>query len=149
MERSVGLQQMRIIYGALLAAVPMYIVVGEKIARRRREPLELDVTLLAVLAALALGSGLSGFWFRQRCLVQARSCWQTDTKTALNRWRAGHLVMIACAEAVVLYGMITRVLGAGLRQAGLFYVAGLVLLGLAWPKPVVSAGDSFTGSQQI
>ena len=54
---------------------------------------------------------------------------------ALRQWKAGQIVGMAFAEAIVFYGVVVRmVLDGTLRQASSFFVAGLLLLLLWTPR---------------
>jgi hypothetical protein len=58
---------------------------------------------------------------------------------AIKQWEGGHIVGMACAESIVLWGLVVRMaLGGALWQASLFYLAALFLL-LLWTPRMPSA----------
>jgi hypothetical protein len=58
---------------------------------------------------------------------------------ALKQWESGHIIGMAFAENMVLWGLVVRmVLGGALWQALLFYTAGLILLLIWTPRLPIS-----------
>lgn len=90
-----------------------------------------------IMAGLALYSGGVGFFFGGRLIARSE---ETLAKTASNpkvlkQWEAGHLIRLASAEAIAVWGVAVRMfLGGTLWQASLFYAVGLLLLMLWTPR---------------
>ena len=53
---------------------------------------------------------------------------------SVKRWFSGSMILFALCESVVVYGLALRFVGATLRQAAPFYLAGIVLLILFRPR---------------
>jgi len=59
---------------------------------------------------------------------------QPENAAALNRWRAGYLVIYALSESVALFGLVLRILGFNLSEVTPFYLAGFALMLLFAPR---------------
>jgi len=59
---------------------------------------------------------------------------QPKNAAALNRWRAGYLVIYALSESVALSGLVLRILGFNLSEVMPFYLAGFALMLLFGPR---------------
>ena len=148
MKPAAALLQARAIYVAMLMAAGLYVVVGELVAQPRPEPVG---PLYVALAALAASSAVAGMWMSRRMWAQAEQMFSANLEdpSALQRWRAGYLVAFCCAEAVLIFGLVLRFLGFGVRKVAPFYAVGIALMCLTWPKPSVSASDSFTANSRL
>jgi F0F1-type ATP synthase membrane subunit c/vacuolar-type H+-ATPase subunit K len=127
------LRKLRLIQFTMIAAIPMFGWVAESIGRGSS-----DWTLWHwVMTGLALYAALAGLFFRRRLMDRSQEAFAKDASNpkALKQWEAGHLIGLASAEAVVVWGVAVRmVLGGALWQASLFYAAGLILLLLWTPR---------------
>jgi hypothetical protein len=107
---------------------------------RRISSLAVTVTGLPRIGAvtgLALWTAFGGFRLRRRIIGRSEKALAknaSDTK-ALKQWEAGQIIGLAFAEAIVLWGVVLRVvLSCALWQASLFYAAGLFLQLLWTPR---------------
>jgi hypothetical protein len=90
-----------------------------------------------VMTAWALYSVFVGFYIRPRLIRRSEEALAKDASDpkALKQWQAAHLTGMASGEAVVLDGVVVRmVLGGALWQASLFYALGLILILLWTPR---------------
>ena len=128
-----SLRLLRIIQMVLLTSVVLYAVVGELAGpQEARDVKQMRLILIALAGALLLAMGA----IRQRMISPAQQILrsQPEDALALARWRAGNIVTFALAEAVALYGLVLRMLGAKLLQALPFYAAGAVLMLVFTPR---------------
>lgn len=90
-----------------------------------------------VMAGLALWAVFGGSQVRGRAIRRSERLLASDSSNpkALRQWQAGQIIGMAFSEAIVLYGVVVRmVLDGTLWQASPFYAAGLVLLLLWTPQ---------------
>jgi hypothetical protein len=136
------LGKIRLIQAAFIVAILLFVRVAESVRGRGSN----DWTLWHwVMTGLALYAALVGFFFRRKLLRRSEEALAKDASNpkALNQWQAGHLMGFASAEAIVLWGVVVRmVLGGALWQASLFYAAGLFLLLLWTPRMPITTPTS-------
>jgi len=86
---------------------------------------------------------LGGFRLRRRFLQRSGEELAKDASNlkALKEWEAAHLIGLASAEAIVIWG-VRMVLGGALWQASLFYATGLLLLLLWTPRMPITTPAS-------
>ena len=128
-----SLRLLRVIQAALLGSVVLYAVVGEVTGPKESRDVKQTQLILIVLSATEVGIIL----LVRRRMVQPleetlRS--QPEDAAALSRWRAGNIVTFALAEAVGLYGVALRFLGATLLQVIPFYASAAVLMLVFTPR---------------
>jgi|ERR1019366_9164356 hypothetical protein len=128
------LRKLRLVQFAMIAAIPMYEWVAESTRGRGSS----DWTLWHwVMTGLALYAAAVGFFFGRRMIPRSEEAIAktvSDPK-ALKQWEAGHLIRLASAEAIAVWGVALRmVLGGTLWQASFFYAVGLLLLLLWTPR---------------
>lgn len=141
-EMKSKLRKLRLIQFVLIAVIPIFGWVAEI----GRDPGSSDWTLKHwLVTGVALWAAFGGFRLRRRLLdrsIQAPAQDASNPK-ALKQWEAGHLVGLAAAESVVLWGLVMRmVLGGALWQASMFYAAGLFLLLLWTPRIPITTSAS-------
>ena len=133
-EMKSKLRRLRLIQLAMIAVIPIFGWVAEF----GRDPGSSDWTLRHwLVTGLAFWGALGGFRIRHRPLHRSEDALAKDLSNpkALKQWEAGHLIALASAESLVLWGLVLRmVLGGALWQALLFYAAGLFLLLLWTPR---------------
>jgi hypothetical protein len=103
----------------------------------RRTPRSRHRALHWLMGGLAAWCIFEGIRFRRLWVFLSQRLLANDAcnSKALRRWKAGQLIVLAMAEAVAWYGLVVRmVLQGTLRQASLFYAAGLFLLLLWTPR---------------
>ena len=128
-----NIRSMRIIYGVLLSAAIFYVLTAEKLFHHEAH----DVHLIW-LGFLVTGLTLVGvaLFFRLKMLQPAAETLQTnpDDQSALARWRIGNLLSCLLAEAGVLLGFALRFMGGTTRQSLPFYIIGIGLMLVWWPR---------------
>ena len=136
------LGKIRLIQAAFIVAILLFVRVAESVRGRGSNHWTLWHW---VMTGLALYAALVGFFFRRKLLRRSEEALAKDASNpkALNQWQAGHLMGFASAEAIVLWGVVVRmVLGGALWQASLFYAAGLFLLLLWTPRMPITTPTS-------
>ncbi len=127
------LRKLRLIQSAYIVAIPLFGWVAESRGRGSS-----NWTLWHwVMTGLALYAAWGGFFIRRRLIRRSEEALAKDDSNlkALKQWEAGHLIGFASAEAIVIWGVVVRmVLGGALWQASLFCAAGLFLLLLWTPR---------------
>jgi hypothetical protein len=130
-ELKASVSKMRLVQLAMIISIPML----GRVAEMTHHPSSNRWTLWRwVVVAVALWIVFLGSSFRRRMLTRAVSALAKDASDpkALKLWEAGHVVGMAFAQNIVLWGLVVRmVLGGELWQSSLFYLAGLFLL-LFW-----------------
>jgi hypothetical protein len=96
-----------------------------------------------VILLLAFTNGFFGF-ILQRMLRHAPNRFfpAAQDSTPLARWRAGHILRFATAEAVVLFGLALHSLGGSSLLVNVLFGSGLLLMLLWRPGPVPSQSES-------
>lgn len=127
-------RQIRMVHIALLFAVFVYGVIGEKFLQHPATGP--DDTFVAGICVAALGAVASGFLIRQRKISLATEILQRtpDDPVAIGWWKYGNIIGSTIAEAVALFGFALRVLGAQLKVSAAFYMAALALMVIWWPR---------------
>lgn len=132
MKSKVG--KLRLIQSVYIVTIPLFGWIAESTRGRGSS----DWTLWHwVLTGLALWAALGGFRIRPRLIRRAEEALAKDASNpkALRQWQAGQILGMAFAEAIVLYGVVVRmVLDGALWQASLFYAVGLLLMLLWTPR---------------
>jgi|SRR5277367_3201254 len=136
------LGKMRLIQSAYIVAIPLFGWVAESVHGRGSN----DWTLWHwLMTGLALYAVLGGFFLRRKLMRRSEEALAKDASNpkALKQWQAGQLIGFACAEAIVLYGVVVRmVIGGALWQASLFYAVGLLLMLLWTPRLPITPAPS-------
>ena len=141
-EMKSKLGKLRLIQSVYIVAIPLFGWVAESVRGRGSS----DWTLWHwVMTGLALYAALGGFFLRRKLMRRSEEALAKDASNpkALKQWQAGHLIGFASAEAIVIWGVVVRmVLGGALWQASLFYAAGLFLLLLWTPRMPITTPAS-------
>jgi hypothetical protein len=125
---------MRLVQVVLIIAIPLFALLAEV---HRDQGTGRWTSLRWLMGGLAAWCIFEGFRFRRLWVFPSQRLLANDAcnSKALRRWKAGQLIVLAMAEAVAWYGLVVRmVLHGTLRQASLFYAAGLFLLLLWTPR---------------
>jgi F0F1-type ATP synthase membrane subunit c/vacuolar-type H+-ATPase subunit K len=137
-ELKARLSKLRLFQFAIIASIPMFVWVAEL----GRDPGESGWTWKHwLVTALVLWGVFGGSRVRHRILIRSEKELVTDVSNpkALKQWESGHILGLAFAESVALWGLVVRmVLGGALWQASIFYAAGFILL-LLW-TPLLPSG---------
>jgi len=133
MDARTALRTAQIIHIAFLAAIPLYVVVGEFAGPS--EPRELGM-LYTVFLVLAVSMLAPAALVRQKMVRAAEEelRLRPDELPLLGRWLAGNIVSFALCEAVAIYGLLLRILGGTLVQAAPFFAAGFLFLIFFTPR---------------
>jgi hypothetical protein len=133
-EMKSRLSKLRLFHVAFIASVPLYVWFAENIQPR------CDSNWTSrhwAVTGLAVWTAFGGFRLRRRIIGRSEKALAknaSDTK-ALKQWEAGQIIGLAFAEAIVLWGVVLRVvLSCALWQTSLFYAAGLFLQLLWTPR---------------
>lgn len=59
---------------------------------------------------------------------------QPDNPVSLNHWKTGYITTYALCEALALFGLVERFLGASVQQSLLYYIGGFVLMFFFRPR---------------
>jgi len=123
---------LRVINGVFLVVVAVYAVLDEFLGPHGRT---VDTILLIAMAVAATGSAGIGLFLRRKYLDQVLPILRTDPENqeALNRWRAGQIVVMVFVVTVAAIGFALRFLGASLPVVVPFYLASAGLL--VWLRP--------------
>jgi len=124
-----SVRQMRMVQMALLVAIVLYGVVGERIIRAEAP----EPHFLRVLVFPAFFCAGGAFFFRRRMVQAAEEVLRlrSDDSAALARWRVGNITCLTLCEAVALWGFALRMLGGTFLHAVPFYAVAILLI-LAW-----------------
>ncbi len=128
------LRMLRLAQWALIAAVLMFVRVGELAGGPGSNDWTWKHTLVT---GFALWAVWGGFRFRRRMVNRSKSTLAKDASDlrAAKQWQAGQLVALAAAENIALWGLLIRAaVGGALWQASLFYAVSLALLLLWTPR---------------
>ena len=114
-------------------AALMQIGLAEKLPHQRSNDIRILYNAFLLLALLLVAIAL---FFRQKKTAPAieRLHDQPNDRGAIQNLMAGSILSVVLAESVVLYGFALRFLGATRPQAAPFYVAGIFLMLLWWPR---------------
>ena len=128
------LRQMQIIHGALIVSIFLYVIVCWEVGASHPQPM--DRTLLTSLAIIAIGAIVAGFFLRSRWIGAAYETLRArpDDPISLALWRKGAVISAALGESVALYGVVIYLTSGNAKQAAPFFVAGLFVMLMWWPK---------------
>jgi hypothetical protein len=96
-----------------------------------RYPPEFEIPFIVVGVGLVVT-----FFFVRTRLPLYESVLQTDPadRPALGKRQQLHVIIFAVSAALVLFGFVTRFMGASILYSGPFYGAGILLLLLSSPR---------------
>ena len=130
-----AVRSIRILNGVFLMTVFLYAVIGEQLAGSGWEGAYLKMLRLflspvaLVLSVIALFFG----WQKARG-AEEELLRDPQNMDALVRWKSGHIAAFISCETVALLGLVVRFSGGALRDAAPFYIGGLILLLLFFPR---------------
>jgi hypothetical protein len=121
-----ALRVLRIIWAAMLFSIVVYGFIGYG-APKREQPAPTIFYCLMIISVACVGSVS---FFRRKFVLPSDStlATQPENPSALGRWRAGYIFMWALCEAIVLYGLVLRLIGFAFVQVLPFLVGGFVLM---------------------
>src|SRR5262245_33579638 len=128
------LRTLRIIHAAMVAAAILYVALAEFVLHRSDK--KIGTAAYSMVAILAAVVASAVFKVRDQFLRQPSEIlrMQPDDIGALGRWRVGYVLLLSMAEAIVLYGLLARFMGASWQGAAPFYVMGIALLFAFYPR---------------
>jgi len=123
----------RILYVVIFYSMILFILMAEKYFHH--EPHDVHLMWIVFLVTGLMVVGVAQF-FRLKTLQPAAETLQTipDDRMAVSRWRFGNLLSFVLAESVVLLGFALRFLGGTTWQSLPFYVVGIALMLVWWPR---------------
>jgi len=125
----------RVVHGVMIVSIFWYALASEYLFPHQENGLDRTIAIgFVVTCVLTIGIALI---VRARMITPALAALQKapDDAAALGRWRSGAVASDVFANAVALYGSGLRGIGGTLADSAPFYIAGLVLMVLWWPKP--------------
>ena len=128
-----SLRALRVVHGAMLVAVLLYVWIGEQIGPKAAHDVALLQLVLALVSASTVAAALV---LCRKMTLPAEAALRSNSQdaAALQRWRGGYIVSFAISESIALFGLVLRVLGGSLRQSLPFYLAAVVLLLILRPS---------------
>jgi hypothetical protein len=128
-----SLRQMNIIKMVMLASIVLYAIMAERMASVNNRVADSFFFAIAVMAVLM---AITCFVLRRILVGPAEQTLQREpeNKAALQRWRGGHMPVMAVSEAVALFGFVLRFQGAPLIRVAPFYIAGALLMLMLGPR---------------
>jgi hypothetical protein len=132
-----ALKSLRIIQVAFISSVILYMLVGEVAGRR---PAMSNPTIAVAIAVIAASTVAIIAILRRIMLMPAAAVLSSNPSdgSALTRWRAATLVVLALCESIGLYGLVLRFLGFTLTQTMPFYLAAILMMLYFGPKRPVA-----------
>ena len=121
------LKFLRTVQLAMLVSIGLYAFIAARYGPASRA---VSVAFVYAITAMAAFMVAAILLVRRTILQPARRILAEDPENAaaLNRWRIAYILIFALSEAVALYGIVLRFVGAGFQQVVLFLLAGFVLM---------------------
>lgn len=131
--RKAALRSARILHFAFLTAAILYVVVILRLkpAVRRLEPG--IVPAIGFVCLLVVGVAA---YCRSKMVTKFREQASPNFEDGdlIKRWRSGVMLSFICAETIVLFGLVLKVLGASWNISGVFFAVGILLLLASAPR---------------
>ena len=128
-----ALKLLRTLQRTLLGSVVLYAIVGEVVG-----PLERSANPTLSYVLTTVGVAVVGMILVVRRTLVLRSATtlaeRPEDALTLNHWKTGYIVTYALCEALALFGLIERFLGATVQQSVLYFIGGFVLLFFFRPR---------------
>lgn len=127
------LKTLRMVQWALLGSIVLYAAVGIVVRLIQRS---IDPTVSYLFTTLAVAV-IGAIFVVRRTLVfraEASLAMNPNETLSLNHWRTGYLATYALCEALALFGLVQRFLGASVQQSVPYYVGGFILLAFFRPR---------------
>lgn len=127
------LKTLRMVQWALLGSIVLYAAVGIVVRLIQRS---IDPTVSYLFTTLAVAVVGAIFVVRRTLVFRAEaSLARNPNETlSLNHWRTGYIATYALCEALALFGLLQRFLGASVQQSVPYYVGGFILLAFFRPR---------------
>jgi len=128
-----SLKLLRTIQMALLASVLLYAFLAAKLgpATQKTAPV-----VLYAIAAVAVSVTVGILMVRRAMVMRAESVLSVNAEdsSALNRRRAGYIIVLALSETIAVHGLVLRFVGFGFSQALPFFLASFILMLFFGPR---------------
>ena len=117
----------------MLGSILLYALLA---ARLGPAPQKTIPVVLYAIAAVAVAITVGIFMVRRGMVMRAENILETNAEDlgALNRWRAGYIIILALSETIALHGLVLRFVGFGFSQVMPFFVAGFILMLFFGPR---------------
>jgi len=130
--REKAVLEARILHAAFVITVILFIFCT-RLATPPPRPVSRE--LLLAIAGLTVADIMLGFTMRQKFMAKAGEPFECKGENSgLEAWRSANICSFAHAEAVTLFGVTLKFLGASWKIAGPFFFIGLSLLLLWTPR---------------
>lgn len=130
-----ALEVLRIIWAAMLFSLVAYGFIDHR-APKRQQPAPTIFYCLMIISVACVGS-VSFFRRKFVLLSESTLAAEPEDSSALGQWRAGYIFMWALCEAIVLYGLVLRVIGFAFVQILPYLVGGFGLMLFFRPRRLV------------
>lgn len=131
------LTTLRIIYCGIGASAITYPIVAQMLA----PPGTIATAVYAALSVVAVGLGIFSVVLRKSMLGKAEQLSdQGQRDAAMRLWLFGHVISFFAAEAVMIFGLVSRFAGATLKQALPLYALGIAVLLMIAPQRFEAPG---------
>jgi len=132
MDASIRL--LRILQVVMLFSILLYVLIGEKAGPP--QPRALSQSLIGALSMVSAVTVFVIFIVRRVLVYPAFEALEAEptAPAPLMRWRAGNIATYSLCQTIALYGLVLRMLGLTLEQAGPFYLAGFLLMLFFGPR---------------
>lgn len=122
-----ALKMLRAVQWALLGSMVLYVILGTIVHPIQRN---IDPTLSYIFTTLAVAVIGVIFVVRRTLVFRAESSLANEPNevVSLSQWRTGYIVTYALCEALALFGLMQRFLGARVEQSVPYYLGAFVLL---------------------
>jgi hypothetical protein len=130
---AVALKILRIVQWGMLASILLYAAIGLVIHPGVRM-LDPGVSYIFTTLSVALIGVI--FVVRRTLVFRSEESLAThpDDAISVNQWKTGYITTYALCEALALFGLIERFLGANVQQSLPYYIGGFVLLFFFRPR---------------
>lgn len=129
-----ALKTLRAVQWALLGSIVVYAGLGFVI-----KPVQSGIDPTIRYLFTTLGVAVVGIIFVVRRTLVFRAevslARDPDETVSLNHWRTGYIATYALCEALALFGLVERFLGAGMQESVPYYLGGFILLIFFRPQP--------------
>ena len=128
-----SLKLLRVVQTAMLASVVLYVLLA---ARFGPGPQKTMPVVLYAIAAVAVSISVGIFIVRRVMVVRAENVLSANAEAsgALNRWRAGHIIILALSETIAIHGLVLRFVGFRFSQVLPFFAASFILMLFFGPR---------------
>ncbi len=128
------LRNLHVLHSAILLSMVLYIGVAEKVVPH--PPRVLNPVFPLAFGFFSLSAIGFALFVRTKKIRPALDALQAkpDDRDALGSWKSGTVLTDVMVECVVLFGFAQRFLGATPAQAAPFYITGIALMLLWWPR---------------